>query len=254
MQTSIKGNNEYTIINNFKFQFTINELTASTFSSSLKSYPTQYHNLITFQSISIPLSDSIHSSCVICPIVELQESCIQQLDNEPRQISRERENNQIPYQQVCPKGFQSLRLLSQPDGNSSKSPVAPVMQSQPNIRPNQNSNSLQQYIDNALRTQREEMLKLLEQQNKQIDYMHQQQQLIIQQQQSQQEKKKEPVNIESQLNQVKEQLNFQITQTCQGYDPQNTETGTNRLQGFASANREVEISTLSNQPINEQIV
>ncbi|CAD8060038.1 unnamed protein product [Paramecium primaurelia] len=135
--------------------------------------------------------------------------------NEPRQISRERDNNnQISYQQICPKGFQSLRLMSQPDANSSKSPVVPVMQSQPNIRPNQNSNSLQLYIDNAIRNQREEMLKLFEQQNKQIDYMHQQQQLIIQQQQLQQEKKKESVNIELQFNQVKEQLNFQITQTC----------------------------------------
>ncbi|CAD8155443.1 unnamed protein product [Paramecium octaurelia] len=134
--------------------------------------------------------------------------------NEPRQISRERDSNQIPYQQVCPKGFQSLRIMSQPDGNSSKSPEVPAMQSQPNNRPNQNSNSLQMYIDNALKNQREEMLKLLEQQNKQIDYMHQQQQLIIQQQQQQQEKKKEPVNIESQLNQVKEQMQIQITQTC----------------------------------------
>ncbi|CAK75439.1 unnamed protein product (macronuclear) [Paramecium tetraurelia] len=134
--------------------------------------------------------------------------------NEPRQISRERDSNQIPYQQVCPKGFQSLRIMSQPDGNQSKSPVVTAMQPQPNTRPNQNSNSLQMYIDNALKNQREEMLKLLEQQNKQIDYMHQQQQLIIQQQQQQQEKKKEPVNIESQLNQVKEQLQIQITQGC----------------------------------------
>ncbi|CAD8063324.1 unnamed protein product [Paramecium sonneborni] len=138
--------------------------------------------------------------------------------NEIRQLSRERETNQIPYQQqVCQKGFQSLRLMSQPDGNSSKSPVAPVMQSQPNIRPNQNSNSLQLYIDNALKNQREEMLKLIEQQTKQIDYMHQQQQIIIQQQQQQQEKKKElkePLNFQSQINQVKEQLHFQITQTC----------------------------------------
>ncbi|CAD8149783.1 unnamed protein product [Paramecium pentaurelia] len=136
--------------------------------------------------------------------------------NEARQISRERDNNQIPFQQqqVCPKGFQSLRIMSQPDGNSSKSPVVPVMQSQPNIRPNTNQNSLQIYIDNALKTQREEMLKLLEQQNKQIDYMNQQQLLIIQQQQQQQEKKKESINIESQLNQVKEQLHIQITQAC----------------------------------------
>ncbi|CAD8057175.1 unnamed protein product [Paramecium primaurelia] len=136
--------------------------------------------------------------------------------NEARQISRERDNNQIPFQQqqVCPKGFQSLRIMSQPDGNSSKSPVVPVMQSQPNIRPNTNQNSLQMYIDNALKTQREEMLKLLEQQNKQIDYMNQQQLLIIQQQQQQQEKKKESINIESQLNQVKEQLHIQITQAC----------------------------------------
>ncbi|CAD8067228.1 unnamed protein product [Paramecium sonneborni] len=144
--------------------------------------------------------------------------------NEVRQVSKERETNQIPpYQQVCPKGFQSLRIMSQPDGNTSKSPVTPIMQSQPNIRPNQNSNSLQLYIDNALRNQRDEMLKLFEQQSKQIDYMHQQQQLIIQQQQIQQEKKKEQKeqkeqkespNFQSQINQVKEQLHFSITQTC----------------------------------------
>ena len=51
--------------------------------------------------------------CTLSKIVS--ESLI--VANDPRQISRERENNVYN-----PKGFQSLRLMSQTDAPTSKSP------------------------------------------------------------------------------------------------------------------------------------
>ncbi|CAD8064088.1 unnamed protein product [Paramecium sonneborni] len=116
--------------------------------------------------------------------------------------SKERENQN--KQQLISKGLKSLQ---QNDG-SNKSINIQFSQNNSNNYENLNIPQCIQQFDYAIKNQKEEFLKLIEQQNKQIEILHQQQQIILQQ-----ERKKEE-DYETQLFLIKNQLKQQITNKC----------------------------------------
>ncbi|CAK65762.1 unnamed protein product (macronuclear) [Paramecium tetraurelia] len=121
---------------------------------------------------------------------------------DPQQQLKERDA--IIKQQLITKGVKSQL---QSDGQSKSSSIQ-ISQTNQNTCSNANLLQCTSYIDEALKSQREEFLKLIEQQNKQIEILHQQQQIIMHQ-----ERKKEQ-DYETQLCQIKNQLKQQINSKC----------------------------------------
>ncbi|CAD8142395.1 unnamed protein product [Paramecium pentaurelia] len=115
-----------------------------------------------------------------------------------------KERDNLIKQQLFSKG------LKQQQQNDLQSKSNSIQISQTNQNTNSNLNLLQctSYFDDALKNQKEEFLKLIEQQNKQIEILHQQQQIILHQQRMKQQ------DYETQLCQIKNQLKQQINSKC----------------------------------------